>query len=458
MTAYTALYKNCLTYINSYWDKIIFSPAKKKINRHIIDIPRAYVIPNDRKFRFIFYWDTFFISRGLFGTKREWLIKDMVENFLFLYEKYHFIPNFNAPASMGRSQPPFLTSMILDVYEVLSHDKSLGNKVRSAFSNVFGKKDPAKIWLEKATKIAIREYANVWIDTQKIRHHRVSEYELSRYGDSDLGYAHSSELESGWDFTSRFYNRCDEFLPIDLNIYLYKYEKHFAKIAGILSDFGIAKDWEKKAKLRKKRINKYMWNEKSGFYYDFGYKHKRQSEFLSLAGFTPLWAGLATFKQAEQMLKVLPAFETKYGLTITDKSSLAPQIDSTNVPERYKIAIDAILKPKQWDYPNIWPPLEYLTVIGLLRYGFTEDAKRIMKKSIKAHARLFRKYGTFFEKINGATGDKAKNYHYPTQTGFGWTNAIFFRYIKILEDLDKGRNIYNTAKTDKPPFEFAIYH
>ncbi|MFH1295470.1 MAG: trehalase family glycosidase, partial [bacterium] len=201
-----------------------------------------------------------------------------------------------------------------------------------------------------------------------------------------------------------------------------------------------------------------MWNEKSGFYYDFGYKHKRQSEFLSLAGFTPLWAGLATFKQAEQMLKVLPAFETKYGLTITDKGSLAPQIDLTNVPERHRIAINTILKPKQWDYPNIWPPLEYLTVIGLLRYGFTEDAKRIMKKSIKTHARLFRKYGTFFEKINGATGDKAKNYHYPTQTGFGWTNAIFFRYIKILEDLDKGRNIYNTAKTKEPPFEFAIYH
>lgn len=456
--SYSDSYKDCLAYIKSYWDKIIFPPAKKKINRHIIDIPHAFVAPNDKKFKFIFYWDTFFISRGLFGTPKEWLIKDMVENFLFLYEKYHFIPNFNAPASMGRSQPPFLTSMILDAYEVLSHDKSFSNRINSVFSNIINRKTPAKIWLEKAVKIAVREYANVWLDSQKIYNHKVNKYELSRYGDRDLGYAHSSELESGWDFTSRFYNRCDEFLPVDLNTYLYKYEKHFAKIARILSDFDIARDWEKKAGKRKERINKYMWNEKRGFYFDFGYLHKRQSEFLSLAGFTPLWAGLATLKQAKKMLKNLPAFETEYGLTITDKDSLAPRLDLSGVPERYKTAIEAVLKPKQWDYPNIWPPLEYLTVIGLLRYGFIKEAKRIMEKSVKTHAKLFRKYGMFFEKINGVTGGKSDNFHYPAQAGFGWTNAIFFRYIQILEELERGRNLFNTDKTKKPPFEFAIYH
>ncbi|MCR4305725.1 MAG: alpha,alpha-trehalase, partial [Candidatus Daviesbacteria bacterium] len=211
MGSYTDQYQDCLDYINSYWDKIIFPPIKKKINRHIIDIPHSFVTPNDKKFRFIFYWDTFFISRGLFGTKNEWLIKSMVENFLFLYEKYHFIPNFNAPASMGRSQPPFLTSMILDAYEVLSHDNSFNHKIKNTLSNIFSKKDSNKAWLEKTIEVAIREYANVWIDLQNNYHHRVEGFELSRYGDRDLGYAHSSELESGWDFTSRFYNRCDEF-------------------------------------------------------------------------------------------------------------------------------------------------------------------------------------------------------------------------------------------------------
>jgi len=458
MSLYQTLYKDCLAYIDSYWDKIILKPEKKKINRHIIDIPHNFVVPNDKKFRFIFYWDTFFIFRGLVGTRHEWLIKEMVENFLYLYNRYHFIPNFNAPASMGRSQPPFLTSMILDAYDVLSRNPPLEIKLKNAVSNILNQKSAEKIWLENAIEIAIREYSNVWIDRQNVYHHSVENYNLSRYGDRDLGYSHSSELESGWDFTSRFYNRCDEFLPIDLNIYLYKYEKHFAKAHRILGKDDLAKDWEKKARIRQKQIQKLMWNEKTGFFYDYNYVTKRQSNFLSLAGFTPLWTGLASFKQAKRMVKMLPFFETEHGLTITDKGSLAPQIDLSKVPLRYRLAINSILKPKQWDYPNIWPPLEYLTVIGLLRYGFTKDATRIMEKSIKTQAKIFRKNHTFFEKMDGITGDQPKDYHYPNQKGFGWTNAIFYRYIKLLEELKSGKEIYKTPHPKEPPYEFNIFH
>ena len=72
--------------------------------------------------------------------------------------------------------------------------------------------------------IAAREYDRVWNNSAEYNH-LVEKYNLNRYGDRDIGYAHSSELESGWDFTSRFYGRCNEFLPVDLNSYLYKYEK-----------------------------------------------------------------------------------------------------------------------------------------------------------------------------------------------------------------------------------------
>src|SRR3989344_3188300 len=110
-------YQDCLEYIDGYWDKIIHKPDKEKlINHHVITIPHPHMVPNDKKFRFIFYWDTFFMFRGVMGTTREWILKDMVDNFTYLFEKFGIIPNFNSPASMGRSQPPFLSSMILDTY------------------------------------------------------------------------------------------------------------------------------------------------------------------------------------------------------------------------------------------------------------------------------------------------------------------------------------------------------
>ena len=448
----------CLAYIDSYWDKIIHRPARKKVNRHSIDIPHPYFVPNHKKFNFIFYWDSFFMFRGLMGTGRETILKDMVDNFIYLYERYHIIPNFNAPASMGRSQPPFLSSMILDAYAMFERTKTIGRKARKFLVQAVYQKDPDKVWLKSAMDAAKREYYNVWLDPQNLYHHQVEGYGLQRYGDRDLGYAHSSELESGWDFTSRFYNRCSEFLPIDLNTYLYTYKINFAKTGEILDIPQQKEYWMEKKEARKDAINKYMWNEKEGFFFDYNYYYGRQSEFISLAGFTPLWAGLATQAQAQKMVKKLSSFETPFGLTITAKESLAPKLNLSAIPLRYRPAVEAVLRPKQWDYPYIWPPLEYLTVIGLLRYGFTTEAARVMKNAIDTQANIFKRYSTLYERINGETGDRAKSFHYHLQPGFGWTNAIFYRYVQILKALKNKQNIYKRPKAKTPPFDLAILH
>ena len=154
----------------------------------------------------------------------------------------------------------------------------------------------------------------------------------------------------------------------------------------------------------------------------------------------------------------MPIFETQYGLLITAKESMAPQLDLSGIPELYRPAIEDITKPKQWDYPNSWPPMEYLTVIGLLKYGFVEDAKRLMLKYIKAHAALYRKFDTFMEKINAVTGEKAGTYTYALQSGFGWTSAVFYRYIEILESMQNGEDIYVQPKSENPPYKLAIPH
>ncbi len=469
MSPWQEEYKDCLEYIDSYWNKIIYKtysmrlphtmnifPVKDKIEKyHIIPIPHTYFVPNDKKFKFIFYWDSFFMFRGLLGTHRHWLTKSMVNNFMYLFNKYQIIPNFNAPASMGRSQPPFFSSMIMDSYLTLIKQKSKGN-LRRFYSEVY--KIGNTQWFKNAIKTAKKEYDIVWIDKEKLYNHSVDGYELSRFGDRDIGYAHSSELESGWDMTSRFYNRCNEYFPIDLNIYLYKYELDFAKAGQILHKKNDETYWLEKSEKRRATINTYMWDDTLGFYFDYNYKDNQKSDFYSLASFTPLWAGLATFEQAKKMQKHLAKFETKCGLTITDKNSLAKAIDFMKIQEQYRPAIEEVIKPKQWDYPNIWSPLEYLTVIGLLRYGFIADAKRIMKNSVNAHASLFRKYQSFFEKINGETGEPSASFHYESQKGFGWTNAVFYRYIQILDALDSSKDIYLTPKPSEPPYELSIIY
>ncbi len=463
-------YNDCLKYIDSYWNKIIFKPSKIKLrykfisvptflndvrgNPHTLFVPYAYFVPNLGAQKRICYWDSFFMFKGLIGTKRQSLMKKMVNNFMYLFNRYQIIPNFNAPASINRSQPPFLTSMILDAYLT----PLTGHKIRKYYFGIRGQvhKITNKNWLIRAINTAKKEYEIVWIDKKNLYNHHVEGFCLSRYGDRDIGYAHSSELESGWDMTSRFYNRADQFLPIDLNVYLYKYEKDFAYVAKMLGNHKEAEQWNKKAANRSAEINQFMWDDKEKFFFDYGYNYQQVSLFMSLASYTPLWAGLATVSQAKHMVKKLPLFETPFGLTISTKDSLAKSIDLKKIQRRYHPALEDIIKPKQWDYPNIWSPLEYLTVIGLLKYGYVSDAKRIMEKSVKAHANVYHTHHTFFEKIDGITGGSGKGALYGDQDGFGWTNAVFYRYIQILDALHSNQSIYVEPKPGIPPHELSI--
>ncbi len=476
-------YKDCLTYIDSYWNKIIYKPSRmrlryrinnlpyelpyaeklplgfkkeiknKDINPKSIKLPHYYFVPNDNKFTYIYYWDSFFMFKGLMGTKREWLMPEMIENFIYLFNAFHIIPNFSAPGSMGRSQPPFFSSMIMDTYLKRLNPTNPYKYVTGIKRKWY--EYQMKNWLQRTIKVAKQEYELVWIDKENVYNHSVPNYILSRYGDRDIGYSQSSELESGWDMTSRFYNRCDQFIPVDLNSYLYKYEQDFAQAAKILHNREEAEEWKEKAKKRKKAMQ-IIWDDNEGFFYDYGYGFQRIGHYFSLASYTPLWAGIATPEQAKRTLKHLPKFETPYGLAIGAEISLAKPIDLSRIQKRYHPAIEDIIKPKQWDYPNIWAPLEYTTVIGLLRYGYQEQARRIMKNSVKTHAKLFRKYKTFFEKIDGETGEPSIGYKYTMQEGFGWTNAIFYRYIQILEALENNQQIYQEPLSEQPPYNLLI--
>lgn len=433
MGKYTEEYKEVLNFIDGFWPQLIHDPKASQGDSHIIPLPNTFLSPNAVTHMHwknsMFYWDSFFMFRGLIDTQRDWVIPEVVDNFVYLFNTFGIIPNASVWAFLGHSQPPFFSSMIFDAYYVLQ---------RGAGSpSDYGKSPYIRRWLDNRMKVVKEEYWKVWEDKGTYTH-KVDEYGLSRYGDRDVGYALTSERESGWDFTTRFYNRCNDFLAVDLNSYLHKYEKDFAKVANILGNSDEEEYWEARAAERHSNMKKYMWNDEKGFFFDYDFKNDLQSDFYSLAGFIPLWAKLATVEEAKRAKEKLNLFETDYGLTITAKvSHHQDPYDFKHVPEAFRLSIEELMAPKQWDYPHIWPPVEYLAVIGLLRYGFVEDAKRIMEKSVRANKHVFDKYGYLLEKLDATTGEKPKDFWYAAQLGFGWTNAVFYRYVKILDLIEE---------------------
>ena len=88
-----------------------------QIREHgLLYVPYPYVVPGGR-FNEMYGWDSYFIQRGLLRDNELELARSMTDNFLYEIAHYGMILNANRTYFLTRSQPPFLTEMILGVYD-----------------------------------------------------------------------------------------------------------------------------------------------------------------------------------------------------------------------------------------------------------------------------------------------------------------------------------------------------
>ncbi len=388
-------------YIREFWTRLErFHP---KDDESLLGLPKPYLVPSYEEgagfdYNELYYWDSYFMVQGLLDKPHQELVSGILEDLLSLQRRYKIIPNGSRTFLMGRSQPPFLTSFIYDLYNAYGFDKK---------------------WLAAAMEIAKQEYTTVWMGVKK-PNERLVYKGLSRY--YDINYLHDlAEAESGWDMTPRFGRRALNYLPVDLNALLYKYEMDFARTARLLDDRREAAKWEQAAALRKKAVDELMWDRTRGLYYDYNYVKDKRSNVSSLAAYFPMWAGMVSEKQAAQLVKALRKFENKGGLATTDALPLGQYVPGS--------------VPVQWAFPNGWAPLHFIVVEALLRYGYHDDARRIAMKWLRTNLSWFNTHGVFLEKYNVVNPEKPPNKGvYPSQTGFGWTNAVFERFCQQFID------------------------
>ena len=265
-------------YIGEYWHKLQRNHPKD--DESLLGLPNPYLVPASEKghefdFNELYYWDSYFMVQGLLDESHKELVIGILENLTSLFERFKTIPNASRTYLTGRSQPPFLTSFIWDVFNAY---------------------DLSDKWLSTNMAVAEAEYHTVWMGKVKPNARQVYRG-LSRYYDINL-LNDLAEAESGWDMTPRFNRRALSFAPVDLNALLYKYEADLAKYYRHINDVRSAAKWEVAAKHRKETMDELMWSNLRGLYYDYNYAKEKRGTVSSLAGFYPLWAGMVTKQQA----------------------------------------------------------------------------------------------------------------------------------------------------------------
>jgi alpha,alpha-trehalase len=381
-------YQACLRYIAKYWKQVTTLHLHDQYVH--IGLPHRFVSPNHEIFKNDqFYWDSYFTILGLVSEGQIELAKGIVDNFVYLQQRFNIIPMRNRYYNLGVSQIPFLTSMVREIYGVTEDSR----------------------WAARAMKAAEKELDGYWMNRSLTEVHLVHRG-LSRYCDHYITHL-GAEHESGWDMTSRFHNKCLNYLPIDLNSALYRYEIDLAEFYWNTGHRKKANAYILRSEKRRRTMTRLMWNFEKGFFFDYDYEHKRQSTFYSIAGYYPLWAKLATHTQAEKLVKNLRLFEYDGGLANSQSSRLDKEF-------------------KQHDYPNGWPPQQWIVIRGLLNYGYNEDAKRLAKKYLDLNNKIFNRTKMLWEKYDVVHSKTGKADRYRTQSGFAWTNAIFLRLLDLF--------------------------
>ncbi|HEX3034509.1 MAG TPA: trehalase family glycosidase [Thermodesulfobacteriota bacterium] len=427
-------------------------------NGTIKNVP--FVVPGGR-FNEMYGWDSYFILLGLVADGRIELAKAIMDNFIYEIEHYGKILNANRTYYLTRSQPPFLTSMALAVYDRLPQNPK------------------SKEWLARAFRAAIYEYETVWTGGKRLTETGLSRYygygigippevDVSEYKEVLEPYARKRGLtisefarryqsgeveapeldrffkhdrsmrESGHDSTYRLIGRTADLNPVSLNSLLYKYEMDIGRTIKFVFDNKLVMHdksirssdiWFERAQKRKRLMNKLLWNEEEDLFFDYNFVENRQLPYLNATTLYPLWAGLATPEQANRLVSAaLSKLETPGGIVASNEHSRGP--------------ISPTRPGQQWDYPYGWAPHQMLAWQGLLNYGFKADARRLAYKWVhmiafnaKQHSgAVTEKYDVVSRSLNisVAYGNVGLKFNYVPDGGFGWTNASFQVGLALL--------------------------
>ncbi len=411
-------------HIRALWPVLTRPPDTPDPRSSLIPLPNSYVVPGGR-FREVYYWDSYFTMLGLVESGRTELVGHMLDNFAHLIETIGHIPNGNRSYYLGRSQPPFFGAMI-GLY-------AAATDTASAVAYLDALEKEHAFWMDGAERLGRGEAFRRVVRL-------TSGAVLNRYWDDQPGprpeayrpdydvgqtlpaaqregfYRNArATAESGWDFSSRWMRdpkdlrtlETTNLIPVDLNSLLYHSERLIAALRtarGRPGDAEVARRFSQAAEERRQALLAIAYDSASEFFYDVRWNSgERVTDRPTLAAAAPLYFGLATPEQGRAVAARLERDFLKPGGFVTT----------------------LIASGQQWDAPNGWPPLEWLTIEGVRRYGRADLAVEARDRWLALNRRTYRSTGKMTEKYDVVDLQRrAGGGEYPTQDGFGWTNGV----------------------------------
>ncbi|KAE8743124.1 hypothetical protein FOCC_FOCC011288 [Frankliniella occidentalis] len=412
----------------------------------IIYVPNPVIVPGGR-FREFYYWDSYWIVRGLLLSEMYDTVRGMLGNFISIVERIGLIPNGGRVYYNRRSQPPLLTPMVLSYIEAT-------NDWNFVKANIDTLDKEFKFWIDK-------HVVSVEKDGKHYRLARFLDYSSGPRPESYREDIQSAQIfqtegekenfyrqlkagaESGWDFSSRWFilngtnkgnltnTMATNILPVDLNSIMYWNAVILSDFHKRLNNASQALYYEEVAKEWLEAVDKVLWHEEVGAWLDYDILNEVKRDYFYPTNLSPFWTGcFDPAKRDDYVGKVLKYLE-KTRITV-NLGGIPSTLEHSG---------------EQWDYPNAWPPLQYIMIIALDNSGdpaAKDLAYELTEKWVRSNYKAYNDTHGMYEKYDATVfGGGGGGGEYEVQLGFGWTNGV------IMELLQK----YGERLTVKSRFE-----
>lgn len=420
---YRSASKPLQEHLYGLWDVLTRKPAQEAGT--LIPLPHPYIVPGGR-FREIYYWDSYFTMLGLQVSRKIDSIENMVKNFAYLIDTAGFIPNGNRSYYLSRSQPPFFALMV----SLLMEEK--GESILQAYLPQLEKE--YGFWMDGADRLSPGDPAHrrvvrmpdgsimnrYWDDKDTPRPEAfIEDLHLARASGRNPAevYRHiRAAAESGWDFSSRWFRdgkqmssiETTDIIPVDLNALLVYLESLLMR-GYERTDQEKFHHMQAKMEQRKQALQKYCWDTEKQFYFDYQYRNQAHTPHYTLAGMFPFFLAIAHDTQAAPVAKLIEEKFLYAGGLVTTLAATG----------------------QQWDAPNGWAPLQWVTYYGLKRSPYNQHglAEKIRQHWMRNNEKVYAATGKMMEKYNVTDMElEAGGGEYPNQDGFGWTNGVYLRF------------------------------
>jgi len=388
---------------------------------------------------------------SLFGV-----LQGILRNFSHMICLFGMVPNGFRSYYLNRSQPPMFGNMVRVLYDKLKSDEVLLEFLPAALTELefWRSRRSIKVRADDGSIYTMSRYFSSWQtprpESWKEDVSSWREYVDSRNGSEDQVNIPADEMEfyrhiaaaaeSGWDFSTRWLTssnklssiRTTNILPADLNALVMLAEMNAGHMAQLLGWHHDAERCFLEARQRQNAIQSVLWDPyhdrwrdilvhptDDGVYRAVGYS--RDEQYAS--DWVPLWCGCA----APGSVQALAAIA----------SLKASPIYNFGV-----IAASSIRSGQQWDWPNVWPPLQYFLAEGCGAFGGNEG--RAMRQSIisnflESAFEAWKKKGTLPEKLDcEKKGETGSGGEYDCVEGFGWTNGLALFWTHGVQKTHEG--------------------